>query len=319
VVQISVEPSVSLSMSTDTIDPAQGETVAVRTVIGGDTRVSVVIEDRFGAVVKTLVPLGQRAGGSYDDVWAGEDDNGVQVPEGDYYAVLLYEIGGVINRLDLRETTGGSQFNPPRSRLPSVFAPFAANPLLISFTLSRAAEVTAFMGRFNANTRLVTFLERRPLGRGGHSLVWNGENGEGQLIHPPAGDRFLFGIFGFTLANNAVYVRSGAHVSGLSVAPFYFDPSGHVDDLGAPERSTLGFSLSKAADVELLIADAESGGVLDRILYPGLPAGSNVIEWDGKTSDGVFVAPGRYRLGVTAIDASGFRSITLYALQRVYY
>ena len=258
VVQIVVLPSVSLSVSTDTIDPNLAS-AGVRTVLGGDTRVSVVIENRSGDPVKTLVPWGVRAAGTYTDDWDGDDEAGAVVAEGDYYAVLLYEVDGVVSRLDLRQTTGGSQFNPPRSRLPSRFQPFANNPLTINFTLSRAAEVTAFMGRFFVNTRLVTFLERRPLGRGTHTIVWNGENGDGQLIHPPGSDRFLFGIFGFTLANNAIYVRSGAHVSGLSVAPAIFDPTAHVDDQGTAEQSLLSFSLNKAADLELMVSNAETG------------------------------------------------------------
>ena len=45
----------------------------------------------------------------------------------------------------------------------------------------------------------------------------------------------------------------------------------------------------------------------------------NIIQWDGKTSDGRYAAPGTYRLGVTAIQANGFRSLSSYVLQRVYY
>jgi hypothetical protein len=157
------------------------------------------------------------------------------------------------------------------------------------------------------------------LGRGTHTIVWNGENGDGQLIHPPSGDRFLFGIFAFTLANNGIYVRSGAHVSGLSAAPAIFDPTAHVDDQGTAEQSALSFSLNKPADVELMVSNAETGAVLDRFVYSGLGAGANTIAWDGRTSDGIFVAPGRYRLGLTAIDETGFRSITVYTVQRIFY
>ncbi len=312
VIQIVARPKLSLSMSQDTIDPSIGESVSVRTVLGGDTRVSVIIENRSNALVKTLFPWGVRNAGTYDDNWSGLDDAGKQVKEGDYFAVLLSEVDGKVSRLDLRETTGGQRFNPPRTRLPTRFQPFADNPLSITFTLNRAAEVTAFMGRFRANTRLLTFFERKPLGRGSHTIVWNGVNGDGQLIHPPFRDSFLFGIFGFTLANNGVYVRSGAHVSSVSATPSILDPSGR-------EPSTVTFDLTKDADVELVVVDAGTGGELTRIRYTGLSAGQNEIQWDGKTANGDFAAPGRYRLGLTAIDALGFRSITVYTVQRIYY
>lgn len=313
VVRIFVEASVSLSVTTDTIDPDQGGSTVIRTVLGGDTRVSVVLEDRFGDVVRTLLPWGLRSAGTYDDVWGGENDAGANVPEGDYYAVLLYEIDGQVNRLDLRQTTGGGQYNPTRSRLPTSFAPFDGNPLVINFTLTTASEVTAFMGRFNVNTRLVTFFERKPLGRGTHTIVWNGENGDGQLIHPPPGDRFLFGIFAFRFPNNGIYVKSNANVSGVSASPAIFDPDGELP-------SSISFTLSKPADVELLVANAEAGGVMARIPYTGLDAGVNIIEWDGRNEQGEFLAPGRYRLGITAVDpVTGSRSITVYTVQRLYY
>lgn len=312
VIQIVAQPQLTLSLSQDTIDPNLGESVSVRTVLGGETRVSVVIEDRNSRTVRTLVPWVLRSAGTYNDPWSGLDDTGIQAKEGEYYAVLLYDVDGVVRRVDLRETSGGAQFNPPRSLLPSRFQPFAGSPLSITFTLSRASEVTAFMGRFFTNTRLVTFFDRKPLGRGSHTIVWNGENGDGQLMHPPSGDQFLFGIFGFTLSDNAVYVRSGANITGLRASPSIFDPNGH-------EPGMLTFNLSKAADVELIVADAVSGAELTRIRYTGRPSGANTIHWDGKTREGAFVAPGRYRLGLTAIDASGLRSMTIYTVQRVYY
>lgn len=319
VVQITIVPQVSLSRSIDTIDTEVGETVDIRTILGGDTRVSVVIETQAGELMKTLVPWTTRVGGTYTDTWAGDSDTGGTVAEGPYYAILLYEVDGVVNRFDLSQSTGGQQYNPPRTRIPSNFSPFAGQPLTIDYTLSRASEVTAFIGRFNVNTRLVTFLQRVPLGRGTHRITWNGENGEGQLIHPPSGDRFLFGIFGYYLPDNAIYVRSGAHVSAVSVAPSIFDPSGHIDDQGTPEHSAVSFTLSAAANVELSVADAETGQTVARRFVTGLLGGDNTVYWDGKDDQGVFVAPGRYRLGVAAIDANGFRSLRVYALQRVYY
>ena len=56
-----------------------------------------------------------------------------------------------------------------------------------------------------------------------------------------------------------------------------------------------------------------------RLQYPNLPAGVNSVLWDGKVSDGRYAAPGTYRLGLTAIQANGFRSLSSYVLQRVFY
>jgi len=319
VLTITATAQYSLRLSTDTLDTAAQNTVTVTTELGGNSRVSVVIENVFKGVVKTLVPWTDRPAGAYNDPWNGVDESGATVSEGPYYAILLYEENGLIKRLDLALTTGGQQYNPSRTGIPRTFSPLAGQPLTIDFTLSRASEVTAFIGRFNANVRLITFLQREPLGRGTHRLVWNGENSAGQLIHPPPGDQFLFGIFGYYFPNNAIYVRSGAHLSNLSVAPSIFDPSGHLDDQGTPERSALTFTLNKAANAEVVVSDAVSGAAVARRFFTGLNAGSNTVYWDGRDDQNRLVAPGRYRLGVAAIDSSGYRSLLLYALQRVYY
>ncbi len=311
-IQITVNHNETLSISNDTIDPGLGETVSIDTTLTGDTDISLVIEDRGGQQVRELAPWETRTSGSYNDIWDGLDDAGNPVKEGDYYAILLSRIDGVETRLDLRETTGGRRSNPPRTRMPTNFAPFANDPLDITFTLSRASEVTAFMGLYNTNTRLITFFERKSLGKGSHTITWHGENSDGQLIHPPFRDRFLFGIFGFTLADNAIYVRSGAHVSNVSALPSILEPDGH-------KHSTISFDLSKNAVIELSISNVETGGRLATVFYPDQPQGTNTINWNGKTNAGTFVAPGKYRLGLTAIDEEGYRSITVYTVQRIYY
>ncbi len=314
VIKIVVNVAIALKIEIDTIDSLLGETTSISTTLGGDTRMSLIIEDRFGNKVKTLIPIVDRVSDTYDDIWDGKNDAGEFVAEGDYRAVILYELEGVIKRFDLSTSTGGDSFNPRRTSIPSGFQPFAGNPLVIDFTLTRSSEVTAFMGRFDVNTRLITFMQRLPLGKGVHRIVWNGEDSTGQLIHPPAGDEFLFGIFGFTLPDNAIYVRSGSHISDLTVSPSIFVP-----DSVSNTRSTLSFTLTNAADISLLIYNADEGTLVAKRSFNGLAAGSNTVFWDGKNDAEIFVSPGRYRLGVTAIDNNGFQSITNYVVQQVYF
>ena len=318
VVRVIANLTISLSLSTDTIDAALPGTVAITTTLGGDTQVSLVIEDMNGAVVRTLVPFTARVAGSYIDNWDGRDAEGEIVSEGQYRAILLYRFDTETRRFDLGLTTGGAQSNPPRSSIPSRFAPMAGRPLVINYTLSRASEVTAFMGRFNVNTRLITFNQRDVKGRGTHTIVWNGENSEGQLIHPPAGDSFLFGIFAYTLPNNAIYVRSGVHVSAVSSAPSVFDPTTSADD-GSAAVSTVRFTLNRAGNVELSVHDATTGALVLRRTVEGLDGGAQSVTWDGRNAEGILVAPGRYRLGIAGIDETGARSTVVYTMQRIYY
>lgn len=257
-IQVSVKQNVSLSVSTDTIDTAVAGTSTIATTLGAATKASIIIEKRGGGVARTLVPVTQRNAGSYNDIWDGKDDSGAFVAEGDYYAVLLYEFEGVMQRYDLALTTGGTQYNPSRTTIASSFSPFANAPMVVDITLTRASEVDAFIGRFNVNTRLVTLLQRVPLGKGTHRVTWNGDSGEGKMIQPPAGDSFLFGLWGYTLPNNAIYVRSGAHITGLAVSPSIFDPTG-VPGCNNANFSTSAFTLNKPATIELVVTDVAAG------------------------------------------------------------
>jgi len=313
VVEIVVEPTIALSISQDTIDTDLDEVTSVNTVLGGTTTMSVVIENTAGDLVRTLVATTERVGGNYSDVWDGRDNAGGLVGEGQYRAILIYEYDGNTERLDLGLTTGGRQYNPSRTRIPSSFQPYANNPLVIDYTLNGPAEVTAFMGRFNVNTRLLTFFQRDTQGRGTHRITWHGENNEGQLIHPPAGDRFLFGIFAYELPDNAIFVRNRIDISALAAEPPIYTPTGRS------QGSEIRFTMSKAGAAEIKINDARSGVTRRTVIVDGLTVGENVWEWDGRDDNRIFVAPGSYRIGVTGNDALGGKSLTQYTLQRIYY
>ena len=292
---------------------------AIVTTLDATVPVSLVLQDSGGTVVRRLLTDVTRTAGTYTDQWDGRDDTGELLPQGVYYALLEYPLAGEVRRVDLTNTTGGNRSSPEVTPAPLTFAPFAGQPLRLDFRLSQAAEVTAFMGRLNVDTRLLTFFERLPFGGGTHRIIWNGENAQGQLIHPPSGDLFMMGIFQYTLPDNAIFLESGVEVSDLSVTPSIFDPSGRLDQRGTPAHSSVTFALNRQADVELVVSDATTGSPVANRLFAARMAGSNTITWDGRDDQGVLVAPGRYRIGVAASDRTGHRSLRLYALQRIYY
>jgi flagellar hook assembly protein FlgD len=318
VVRVDVTADFDLTVSVDTIDATLGDTVNINTELGGDVPVSIVLESPGGVVARTLVPWTERALGQYTDTWDGMDDEGAPVKEGEYRAILLYEIDDEIRRLDAGAGTGGQQYNPSRSRIPSSFKPLAGEPLKITFTLPRASEVTAFMGLFRVNTRLVTFMQREVLGKGTHEITWNGEDDSGALIELPSNESFLFGIWGWYLPDNAIFVRSGAHVTSLSVSPRILVPSSRAREESNRE-ATLEFTLEGQAEIEVTIDNTETGTQVFKQTYPAFEEGENSIAWDGRGTDGDYVAPGTYRIGITAIDGQNHRSMTAFGLLQVYY
>lgn len=317
-IEIKVANTVSISRDLNTIDVALGQSASITTSFSGDTKMSLVIESRNNQVARTLVDWTERPAGSYTDTWDGYNNDGGKLPEGDYYAVLLYEEDGTVKRVDLRDTTGGAQFNPTRNNAARTFSPFDNNPMNITFTLNEAAEVTAFMGYSYSNTRVVTFFSRQPMPKGSHTVKWYSTNNEGVIIKAPPGKYFMYGNWAYKLANNAIYVKSGAHITNVSATPAIFDPTGHKED-GFRATSNVHFNLTSDADVELTVTDAESGLLVAYRKYENLLAGENTIEWDGRNGSGDFIAPGKFRLGVRAVDETGYSSLIQYTLQRIYY
>ena len=132
---------------------------------------------------------------------------------------------------------------------------------------------------------------------------------------PPAGDSFLFGIWGYTLPNNAVYVQSAPTLANVLVSPTASDPS-----LGAPQPITVTFDLDKPANIELTVANLRTGLTIRTVHQMNVSANTGQsIVWDGRTDAGLFAANGHYRLSIKATDSAGGQSITRYALLTITY
>jgi len=316
--EITVLQSVSLSVVTDTIDVAQSETTTIHTTTTAKSEMKVVMEDRDHNVIKVLQDWTLREAGSYDDSWDGTDVNGAVVKEGDYYAVLLYKVGNEVKRFDLRDSSGGTRYNPPRSENPRSFAPYDNRPMQIDFSLSRPSEVVSFIGYDYTDTRIVTLRSREVLGTGTYTDTWNALNEEGQMISPPPGRWFLYGIWAFRLADNVIYVKSGAHVSAIIATPPIYTPDAHGED-GKPLMLKIHFNLNKKATIELEVFDATEGITVATRTFKNVPEGDQIVEFDGKDNNGVYLHPGKYSVGIRAVDENGYRSMMEYTITRIYY
>lgn len=324
VVEITVGLVASLTIPDDTFDPARGETTSINTSISAAAPVRILITDREGTVVRTLVNQ-TRAAGSYSDPWNGRNDAGETLPQAPYYVILEYVAAGETRRLDLTDTTGGVRYNPTRNTLPSTFRPFEDNLLTINFTIPAnrgASEVLAFIGLFNVDTRFITLVENVPLGVGTHTIHWDGRAPGGTAAVPPSGDSFLFGIFGFTLPDNAIMIQSAPVLSAVSVHPNYYDPATPNFLTTDQPAAVVTYSLDKLANVELTVTNLTNNQVVRTILVPNVPAGTgHTLRWDGRvgSATGLFADKGDYRLTLRAIDSAGNVSINRFALVRVFY
>jgi PKD repeat protein len=316
-IAIQVDVGASLLIPDDTFLPDLGESAIVRTTLSGGAPVRVYIRDSAGVIVRTLVDA-TRPAGAYDDHWDGRDGGGNLLPDGAYYAVLEFDVGSQTRIVDLTQTTGGTRYNPSRNSLPSRFSPYNNDPLDITFTIPSnhgASEVLAFVGLFQTDTRLVTLLDRKPFGVGTHAIQWDGLLSNGTFAVPPPGDTFLFGIWGYPLPDNAIYLSAAPRISNFSLQPTLYSPA---RDGSRPLN--IRFDLDKDAVMELRVVNLSTGGVVFSDQFPGFFAGAGkTLSWSGLNGDRHLPDKGDYRLALTAVDASGGRSLTRYMLLRVFY
>ena len=331
-IDIKINIAATLTVSTDTLRTANGDIVNVRTTIGGTTPVTVLLKNKGGQVVRTLVNNVSRTAGTYNDPWDGRNDAGAVVPEGVYYAILQYKVGTNTATVDLTNSTGNVLFVPNWHMSLSASGqncdftffscrvkPLNDDFLRADFTLSQAGEVNLDIRQINTTLQIVQLFDRRPFGRGlQYSAYWDGTDASGKVLQTPSNDGYLWGMTVFSLPTNAIFVESGPQLSNVTAEPNYFDPS--TGDFVSPQNPTtkISYTLSKPATVSLQVFRAGTNTLL-RTVSQLAQAGAGVVEWDGHAANGLFADTGDYHLALKAVDAAGNQSVVRYAVVRVYY
>jgi len=330
---ITVNIQTSLSVVNNTIgfikDEPEPTGSNINTSISAGSQVSILLKDEDGNIVRTLVNNEYRDLGSYVDYWDCKDDNGIVMSDGVYYAVLQYIVDGEVRTYDLTGTTGGSRYNPPRENTggstsyPKTFEPFKDEFLPVNFTLSRASEVTLFVGiLYSTDTRVKTVINRVPLPAGSHTIYWDGTDDNGNIAEPPPGNVFVLGIWGYYLPDNAMCMTGGKpEITSVSADPHYYSPfSEKCDSQGNGEGIILSYNVSENVDsVELRVYSLENDGLIRTAVQYNISAGDNTFYWDGKNNNGEYPDIGDYQVGLIAKDAIGNESMLKYSLIRVDY
>jgi|GEM_PF-6889283 len=311
---------------------AQGTNII--TSISADTRVSLYINDALGKKIRTLVDNQARTLGTHSDFWDCNDDGGFVANDGLYYAILRYQLEGTWHELDLTHSTGGTRYQFPfgtgadtRDSFQNgyTFSPFNDDFMPMTFRLSKAQEVTAFMGPLWSGSdqdRIRTIVNRQPFPAGKSSIYWDGLDDQGNVAQPPSGDLLITGFWRYDLPDNAMLMTGGTpSITDVNAIDNYYSPfSEKCDANGVGEGITLAFTLSEDVErVELRVYGVTNSALLRTIVVNSLTAGEHSIYWDGKNNNGEYVDIGDYRLGVIAKDAEGNESMLRYTLVRFDY
>jgi PKD repeat protein len=314
-VDILVTAGITASLSRESFDPYAAETIAIQSVLTAPAKVTVLITDRTGNTIRTLVKNDDRTPGFYSDAWDGKNDSGQIMDSGAYLYVIHYETGGKTYVYDLTNDIS-AEIDKITPEYPTAFNPFNADTNFFRYTLDRKSEITVYISPFTggANDRIKTMLLRHPQKAGSYVLVWDGTDDNGNLV--PAMS-YVLAVFKWHLPENAIIVDARPVISDPLIKPAYLNPDARPYD--QENHAVMTYTLSKKADVVFSIYDSLNY-IVRTITMKDVPAGAgNTVIWDGKNTDGQYVTPGTYRTKLIATDANGNKSFDANALLIVFY
>jgi spore germination protein YaaH/flagellar hook assembly protein FlgD len=271
------------------------------TALGGtswDLTVAAVGNGKVGPAVRTIAGSGP----AVNLAWDGRAAGGAVLPDGAYRVTLSIAdpagnraVRGWTIVVDDRPavvaaTVSPSPVSPNGDGTADVAALHWASDELVSGTVTVRHGTTVI--------RRWTFT-----GRVSGALGWDGRDAHGR---PAPDGRYVIRIDGLdptgnrTVVDRAIVVDRTVGFLRWSTAAF--DPQD--GDALAP-TSRLSFRLTRAATVGLVILDAN--GLLVRTVWTArdLPAGTRTWTWDGRRSDGTYVAPGSYTAVLTVASSLG--------------
>jgi PKD repeat protein len=314
-VNILVTAGITASLGQDSFDPSVGETIDINSVLTASATVTIRVTDRTGKILRTLVKDVSREPGYYSDTWDGKDEGDQVLASGAYLYVIEYETGGQTYRYDLTNT-----ISPDIAKItptyPTTFNPLNAETNFFRYELDTKSEVTVYISPFRggAMDRIKTLVLRQPQKAGNYVLTWDGTDDAGNLV---ASESYVLAVFRWYLPENAIIINNRPVISDPLVNPAYFNPDAlpYSDE----NQTIMSYTLSKQADIALTIYDGLNY-IVKQITKKDVPAGpGNIIQWDGKNTQGQNVTPGVYRTKLIATDANGNKSYDANALLIIFY
>jgi flagellar hook assembly protein FlgD len=295
----------AFSMTAGAISP-NGDGVLDRTSIGftcsEDAAWHVEISKPGGGLVRRMTGQGI----AVKATWAGKDDQGRDLPDGDY----VLTAGATSARGTAREvrTTVRIDTTPPQLQgaeaSPDPFSPNAdghSDKTILRFSPGEqgSARVSVIGGSDQVLRRITGW---RAVGAGSHAVAWDGRiSAGGKLVAAPEG-RATLEVEMRDRAGNAARVRRTVVVDRTlgfpSLAPRTCSPNGD----GVRDTVAIGFKLTRRADISVTILKA---GQAVRSFHPGfLAAGTRTVTWDGRAG-GENAVSGAYSARVSAESSVG--------------
>ena len=258
-------------------------------------QVSVIVRDADGVTVRTLQPDTPQTAGTYTLDWDGTDGEGKTLGAGTYALEVTARSGNGTVR-----STRTVELLAPLLADVSVAPPSfygGAGSTTLTYTLS-AAATTSVIVRDADNVTVRTLQPDTPQTAGTYTLDWDGTADDASPLAPGSYSIVVSAGNWIGSAQSAQDVELMAPVLtdvGVAPASFYFGVG----------STTVSYTLAVAADVSVIVRDAEDATVRTLQVNTTQTAGTYTLDWDGTADDASPLAPGSYSIVVTATTAIG--------------
>jgi len=266
---------------------------------------TLTLKNLAGQVVRTLVNT-SRAAGTYVDVWNGNSDAGVSVPDGAYQWVATVSDGTYTAEIDLSSRTTNLDSASERGVTVSPFDPFKNTPMRATYNRATpgfvsvgftSAQYSIPAGCNSPDVFCVTQHEYEQ--SGSHTIVWAGVDLTGRYRPDVRRVGIATDAIGFPI-NVVVTFGTKPTIVNLALAPFY---------LGSGGTQAIDFDLSLrpsvTANVTVTYLNQDSLSVLRTLTTSGQGSGHVTMTWDTRSDDGMLVASGSYLVTVIVNDSLG--------------
>lgn len=318
----------AMQQNVDQFNAAGAGTVTYTSFVPFALTEVVTIRNLAGQTVRTLFS-GQRAAGTFMDVFNGRDPQGNLLPDGPYFYAATAAAGPDSMSWDLgnHSTSGNTPgFLCQAWLATSSFQPFNNRLLPISYSLNSSSRVWILYspGGFDCNTpgpplSACSLPDNfcSPAGTyeesGAHTGWWAGVDPAG-VFQGNIGSIALLRSDGTFPQNAVVLFGTKPALSNLVVRPSNYNPS------AKPQTIALDVTSYQSQPVAVSIAffNQESQSVLRTVRASAQPTGHVTIPWDGRADNGMWVAPGAYTLTVSVSDGIG-NTVSRQTLTRIDY